>query len=549
LYTSEKSGCDDSGDGSQGKPFKTILKAMMQHGAEPFPVLYVDGKAEGQVGIILFSSAPDSASQLKKQSKLFAAEKRKTAAKKIQEQQDAERREKNLEDARKITITEDASLPPATSIKIGAAKAHRGQRVKVNGWSHRIRRQGKTLMFIVLRDGSGYLQAVLNDELCQTYNAVVLSTESTVCLYGVITPVPDGKSAPGGHELICDYWELIGLAPPGGIDNVLNQEADVDIMLDNRHLVIRGEQTSKILRVRSYLMQAFRDHYFERGYYEVTPPCLVQTQCEGGSTLFKLDFFGEQAYLTQSSQLYLETCLPSLGDVFCLAESYRAEQSRTRRHLAEYTHVEAECAFITFNDLLDRLEDLICDVVGKLMASPAGQLIMDLHPNFVPPKRPFRRMDYSEAIVYLKEHDIKKEDGSYYEFGEDIPEMPERKMTDQINEPILLCKFPYNIKSFYMQRCKDNRELTESVDLLIPNVGEIVGGSMRMDNHEELMEGYKSEGVDPAKYYWYTDQRKFGTCEHGGYGLGLERLLTWLTDRYHIRDVCLYPRFLERCSP
>jgi len=211
--------------------------------------------------------------------------------------------------------------------------------------------------------------------------------------------------------------------------------------------------------------------------------------------------------------------------------------------------VEAECAFITFNDLLDKLEDLICDVIDKTLASPAGQLIKDLNPDFVPPKRPFRRMEYSEAIEYLKENDIKKEDGTYYEFGEDIPEMPERKMTDKINEPILLTKFPANIKSFYMQRCPEDRRLTESVDLLMPNVGEVVGGSMRMYDHEEIMEAYKTEGVDASNYYWYTDQRRFGTCPHGGYGLGLERILTWLCDRYHIRDVCLYPRFVDRCKP
>nr|CAB3264202.1 asparagine--tRNA ligase, cytoplasmic [Phallusia mammillata] len=545
LYTSEKHGCDQTGDGTASKPFKTVMTAMLAYGKEPFPQIYVDGKSDEK------KYEPIAKAQLKKQVKLFGAEQRKSQARKVKEQEDAERREKNLEEAKQVTISEDKSLPTAIKIRILEGEKHRDERVKVSGWVHRLRRQGKTLLFVVLRDGTGYLQAILSDKLCQTYNALMLSPESTVTLYGTITKVPEGKSAPGGHELVCDYWELVGLAPPGGIENVLNQDADVDIKLDNRHLVIRGEKTSKILRIRSYLMQAFRDHFFERGYYEITPPCLVHTQCECEccSALFKVDFFGEQAYLTQSSQLYLETCLPSLGDVFCLAESYRAEQSRTRRHLAEYTHVEAECPFISFDDLLDRLEDLIADVVDKVLKSPAGELVKDLNPNFVPPKRPFRRMDYSEAIKYLRENEIKKEDDTYYEFGEDIPEMPERRMTDKINEPILLCRFPAQIKSFYMQRCPEDRRLTESVDVLMPNVGEIVGGSMRMNDHAELMEAYKIEGVDPSKYYWYTDQRKFGTCPHGGYGLGLERLLTWLCDQYHIRDVCLYPRFLERCSP
>ncbi|KAJ8028991.1 Asparagine--tRNA ligase, cytoplasmic [Holothuria leucospilota] len=542
IYISEK-GSDETGDGTEGKPLHTLLQAMKLAGGEPFPKFMGDSKTEGE------KWEEVSQAQRKKVAKIFAREQAKKAEREKKEAEDAERREKNLEEAKKVKITEDASLPKAKTIKIRETKDHRGQRIRIQGWVHRLRRQGKTLMFIVLRDGTGYLQCVLADILCQTYEAVTLATEATVTLFGVLQEVPEGKEAPGGHELKVDYWELVGASPPGGADNLVNEESHIDVQLDQRHMMLRGETLSKVMKVRSYLTQSFRDHYFSRGYCEVTPPTMVQTQVEGGATLFKFSFFGEEAFLTQSSQLYLETALPSLGDVFCIAQSYRAEQSRTRRHLAEYTHIEAECGFLTFENLLERIEDLVCDTVERVLKTPAGEIIKEMHPEFQPPKRPFKRMDYSDAIKYLKEHDIKKDDGTYYEFGEDIPEMPERKMTDQINEPIFLCRFPAEVKAFYMQRCPEDKRITESVDLLLPNVGEIVGGSMRIWDYDELLAGYKREGIDPTPYYWYTDQRKYGTCPHGGYGLGLERFLTWLLNRYHIREVCFYPRFLERCTP
>lgn len=542
LYVSE-SGSDEAGCGTEEKPLKTILQAMRKAGKEPFPTFYVDSTEEGK------RWAEASKSQLKKIKKIWVGEQYKQDRADDRVKKDAEMRRKNLEEAKSITIKEDPSLPTAKKIKINEAVSHRGQRVKVSGWVHRLRQQGKVLTFILLRDGTGFLQCVLTGKLCITYEALTLTTECTMTVFGTLKDVPEGKMAPGGHELSADYWELVGPAPAGGAENLVNEDSHIDVQLDQRHMMLRGDTLSKIFKVRSTVTQCFRDHYFSCGYYEVTPPTLVKTQVEGGSTLFKLDYFGEEAYLTQSSQLYLETCMPSMGDVFCIAISYRAEPSRTRRHVAEYAHIEGECPFISFDDLLDRIEFLVCDVIDRVLASPIAPLVKEMNPNFAPPKRPFRRMNYADAIVYLKEHNIKKEDGTFYEFGEDIPEAPERAMTDQIDEPILLCRFPAEIKSFYMPRCPEDNRLTESVDLLMPGVGEIVGGSMRTWKEDELLEGYKRAGIDPAPYYWYTDQRKYGSCPHGGYGLGLERFLTWLLNRHHIRDVVLYPRYVERCKP
>jgi len=549
LYTSEQRGNDEAGEGTARVPFKTVLRAMLHHGKEPFPPIWVDVKEGSDAAKEGKKYEPIAKAQLKKVTKLWAQEVTKAQKRAKAEEEAREAQLKRAEEAKKVVIAEDPALEKAVKTKISGGKALRGKRVQVCGWVHRLRTQGKGLMFITLRDGTDFLQCILTGNLCQTYNAVMLTTESTVRIFGVLEEVPEGKTAPGGHELKADYWELIGSAPSGGADSLLNAESNPDVQLDNRHIMIRGENTSKVLKLRSVVTNAFREHFFSKGCFEVTPPTLVQTQCEGGSTLFGLKYFGEDAYLTQSSQLYLETCIPALGDVFCVAQSYRAEKSRTRRHVAEYTHIEAEFPFIDFEELLSRLENMVCDVVDRVLKSPLGSLVHELNPDFKPPKLPFRRMKYTEAIQWLKDNDYKKDDGSYYEIGEDIPEAPERFMTDKIGEPIMLHGFPADIKAFYMQKCKDDRRFTEAVDILMPNVGEIVGGSMRMDDMDELLAAYEKEGLDPAPYYWYTDQRKFGTCEHGGFGLGLERFLCWLLDRHHIREVCLYPRYMGRCRP
>jgi len=326
IYCSEREGNDESGIGSKENPVKTILQAMRIAGQEPFPSIFVDSKTEGE------RWEPAAKTQINKNKKLFVRDTAKAADKakkeKDKEAEDAAKRQKNLEEAKDLVIVEDASLPSATRAKIRDLKNYRSQRVRVYGWVHRLRTQGKKMMFIVLRDGTGFLQCVLLDQLCQTVSALTLATESAVSIYGTIQEVPEGKSAPGGHELVADYWEVIGSAPPGGADNLLNEDANVDVQLDNRHIMLRGENTSKILKLRSIVTHAFREHYFSRGYYEVTPPTMVQTQCEGGSTLFKFNYFGEEAYLTQSSQQQqqqLETCSPLGSSRRTTCDSLRKE--------------------------------------------------------------------------------------------------------------------------------------------------------------------------------------------------------------------------------
>ncbi len=546
VYVDEDVGKDDSSaDGSQTAPYKTLLFAQIQH--EPTKsegLQYLTRKSE--TGPVSGDGDPEARkewkpatkSALKKVASLYDQHKRKQAKGDelaLREKGEKEKRQGVLEEAKKIQIEQDPSLPKARKIRTdardvplrsGASKTDetsdkpdvdysegQGARIRITGRIHRLRLQ-KDVIFITLSDGYGFLQCVLTGKLIKTFDALTFTLETSIKIFGEMWEVPPAQHAPGNRELHADYYEVIGRAvgDKEAISTRVDPKADPQTLYDNRHLVLRGENSSSVMKVRAALLRAFRQTYESEitpSCLEVTPPCMVQTQVEGGATLFEFNYYGEKAYLTQSSQLYLETCLPSLGNVFCVAPSFRAEKSLTRRHLSEYTHIEAELDFITFDDLLDHLELVMSTVVDIALRDPKiKQAIMELNPSFKVPERPFMRMKYSEAITWLQEHDIKNEEGQQHEFGDDIAEAAERKMTDIINKPIFLTHFPVAIKAFYMKKDPEDLRVTESVDCLMPGVGEIVGGSMRMEDYDELLEAYEREGIDPKPYYWYTDQRK-----------------------------------------
>ena len=542
VYVDEDVGKDDpAADGSKALPYKTLLFAYIQHPpTQPTDPQYFTRKSE--TGPVSEDGDPEARkewkpatkSATKKVTSLYEQHKKKLAKTDtlaLRERAEQEKRQQALQEALKVKISEDPKLPKAIKIRLnekdpaivklrkGTSEKDvdysegRGSRVRITGRVHRFRTQ-KDVIFLVLQDGYGFLQCILTGDLTKTYDALTLTQETSLEVWGEMWEVPPGQHAPDDRELHVDYYEIIGKAAgdKDAITTRVQADGDPQSLLDNRHLVLRGETSSSVMKVRAALLRAFRQTYESEiipSCLEVTPPCMVQTQVEGGATLFEFNYYGQKAYLTQSSQLYLETCIPSLGNVFCVAPSFRAEKSLTRRHLSEYTHIEAELDFITFDDLLVHLELVMSKVIELALADPKiKKLIYDLNPDFKVPERPFMRMRYSDAIDWLREHDIPNEEGKPHEFGDDIAEAAERKMTDIINRPIFLTHFPVAIKAFYMKKDPQDLRVTESVDCLMPGVGEIVGGSMRMDDYEELMAAYGREGIDPKPYYWYTDQRK-----------------------------------------
>ncbi len=418
---------------------------------------------------------------------------------------------------------------------------HDGQEVSIRGWVYRERGTNK-LRFIIVRDATGIIQCIIDKAKVgeEPFAAAKkLQIEASLKLRGKITV--DAR-APGGHELQADVLEVVGISEAFPITEYQSEE----FLLDNRHLWIRSRHITTVMRVKSALLRAARDWFDHNDFYEVTPPIITMNACEGGSTLFTLNYFGEKAFLSQSAQMYLEAMIFSLERVWSLTPSFRAEKSRTVRHLAEYWHLEEEAAWVNNEGNMKIQEELVSHMVQSVVnkceedLKSLGQDIDRLR-KVVPP---FKRITYYDAVKILQDK------GFNFKFGDDFGTNEERAITQDEEKPVFVMNFPKEIKAFYMKENPDDPKTVLCADLLPPGgYPELIGGSERETDANKLISRLTSDNVPLENYEWYLDLRRFGSVPHSGFGMGIERFLYWICKLDHIRDSIPFPRVLNRAKP
>ncbi len=416
-----------------------------------------------------------------------------------------------------------------------------GKEVSLRGWIYRHRTAGN-MVFAVLRDPTGIIQAAVKKDRVSEKDwkdANEAYVESSLVIRGV---VKKDERAPGGYEIQATGFELVSRGEPFPIAKDLSEE----YLLDIRHLWLRSQKMAAIMKARHHIVNYLREFFDKEGFYEIAPPIITRSGCEGGSTLFEMDYFGEKAYLTQSSQMYAEVFVFSLGKVFVLAPSFRAEKSRTIRHLAEYWHLEPEMAWhdqkmnmeVQENMLQYAVDGMVKDHPELLKA--CGRDPLDLEKVRVP----FERLDYAKAVDRVNEL------GGKMELGQDFGADEEAILTKTAVKPIFVHNFPKDIKAFYMREDPQKPGTVLNADMLAPaGHGEIIGGSERIWKYDELIERMREQKLDIKDYQWYLDLRKYGSVPHSGFGLGVERLVKWMLNLDHIRDAIPFPRTITRCYP
>jgi len=423
-------------------------------------------------------------------------------------------------------------------ISIKEVKEHVGKTVVLRGWIYRIRK-GKDIVFTVLRDVTGVTQCVIKEGKKGYDDAQKSLMEASIIVKG---KVKDDKRAPGGYEIEVEDYQLVGSAE----DFPIKEQQSTELLLDHRHLWIRSRKLTSIFKIRSEIFRAIHDFFHERGFYEHQSPILTSAACEGGSTLFKVDYFGKEAYLAQSWQLHAEAMISSLEKIYCIAPSFRAEKSRTRRHLAEYWHAEAEMAWFEHEDSLKLQEDLITFVLKRVIERRSEEL-KEVGRDPAELKKmfgPYERISYKKCIDLLHKDKVK------IKYGEDFGADEERQLTTHFKKPFFVVEFPKEAKAFYMKENPKDPKTYLCADLQAPEgYGELIGGSEREPDVDKLIKRLKKDGADPKSYDWYFDIRKYGSVPHSGFGMGVERLVMWICKLEHIRDAIAFPRVINRIHP
>jgi asparaginyl-tRNA synthetase len=420
-------------------------------------------------------------------------------------------------------------------------QAHPDQEVEARGWVHRARSSG-AIVFLVLRDSTGIIQVTvkkgnLSDQEFEAAHGVTI--ESSVVVRGRLF---DDKRAPGGKEMRATGFTVVGLAQTFPITEYQSEE----LLLDHRHLWNRSREQTAVMKVKAAVMGGARDWLRENGFLEVTPPILTTNACEGGTTLFKLKYFDRDAYLSQSAQMYLEAMIFSLDRVYSITPSFRAEKSRTTRHLTEYWHLELEEAWVDSAGNMEIQEQLVTAMVEAALTRTRNELLLlrkDLEP-LKAIRPPFKRMRYESALETLR--------GQGYEIGWgcDLGAPEERALTAEETVPVFVTNFPKECKAFYMKEDVEDPRTYACADLLAPGgFGEIIGGSQREDNLSKLVARMEENDIDMGPYEWYLDLRRYGSVPHSGFGLGVERVVKFVCGLEHIRDAIPFPRTVSRVYP
>ena len=441
------------------------------------------------------------------------------------------------------------------TVTISHLGKHVDQQVRLRGWVYQKRSSGK-VRFIVLRDGTGYCQCVafVKDVSPEVFDLCDrLTQESSIFVIG---SVRQDARAPGGYELSIAAVEVVQLIPEDDPYPIQPKEHGVDFLLDHRHLWLRSSRPHATMRVRDEVIKACRDFFYEREFVLIDSPIFTPAACEGTTTLFETDYFGQKAYLTQSGQLYLEPACQAFGKVYCFGPTFRAEKSKTRRHLTEFWMLEPEMAWAGLPEILELAEDLLVHVIGRVLERRREDL-QRMERDFTKlesVKKPFPRLRYDEACRILTTPEARaKADAAgapHFEPGNDLGAMDETILSEGRDRPVMITHYPADVKSFYMQPDPDDHTRALCVDVIAPEgYGELIGGSVRIHDLDLLTLRIQEQGLPVDAFKWYIDVRKYGAVPHAGFGMGIERLVSWLCGTQHLREVIPYPRTMQRLYP